>query len=150
MAAAAFWIFLAAVIVAAEWRKKHVEAMRHETMRLLIEKNKDLDEEQLKALLGGSHPIPSYFWAMQAQHLKSKRGDAYKGLRASGSIIMLIALGLLIAAVWVGSIRGINDEAVLGIGIAVPIVALVGAGLFFASRYAAKPPSGENRDPQDL
>ncbi len=116
--------------------------MRHETMRLLIEKNQNLDEEQLKELLSPC-PNPTPFWVMQSLH---KPGDAYKGLRAFGSIIMFIALGLCIAAVWVGSLRGTHDPTVVGIGIAVPIVALVGAGLFFASRFAAKPLSDEDKD----
>lgn len=146
MAVAAFWIFLAAIIVAAEWRRKNIEAARYETIRLLIEKNQGLDEEQIKELLN-PHPTPSPILISQFQQkYGQKPGDAYKGLRAFGSIIMFIALGLFIAAVWVGSVLRINEETVIGLGIAIPIVALVGAGLFFASRFATKPPSDEDRD----
>ena len=146
MEVAAFWIFLAAIIVAAEWKRKNIETARHETMRLLIEKNQNLDDEQIKELLS-SHSTPSPFQVSQLLQKSGQRpGAAYKGLRGVGSVIMFIALGLFIAAAWVGSVLGTHDETVVGLGIAVPIVALVGAGLFFASRFAAKPSSDENND----
>jgi predicted ferric reductase len=35
---AAFWAFVAVIVVASIWKKKHSETLRHETMRLLIER----------------------------------------------------------------------------------------------------------------
>jgi len=146
MEVAAFWIFLAAIIVAAEWRKKHIEAARYETMRLIIEKNQNLDAEQLKELLS-PYSTPSPFLVSQLLQKSGQwSGNAYKGLRMFGTIIMFVALGLAIAGIWMGSILGIHDRSVVDIGVAIPIVALVGAGLFFASRFVTKPPSDENRD----
>lgn len=83
MAVAGFWIFLAAVIVAAEWRRKNIELARLETMRLLIEKNQNWDEAKLKELLNPS-PNPSPFLAMKPQQ---KPGDVYRGLKGTGTVL---------------------------------------------------------------
>ena len=51
MAVTAFWIALAAVLIAGSWRKKAVEQMRHETVRLLIQQGRDLNEEEVRNLI---------------------------------------------------------------------------------------------------
>ena len=136
---AAFWIFLAAIIVAGIWRKKHSEAVRHETVRLLIEKNQKLEDAQLKELLNPTPP-PTPEWLIP----KHKPGEGYRVLRISGTILIFIALGLIIACVWRGMILGIGDRSVLELATGIPIIAMLGAGLFAASRFVAKPPS-DNR-----
>ena len=144
--AAAFWIFLAAVVIAVIWRNKHRESMRHETLRLLIEKNQKLDEAQLMELLRPtSPPSPEWIWGP-----KPKPGNAYRGMRAFGTILMFVALGLGIVGFWRGMMRGIHDESVLDIGSAVALVGMLGAGLFVACRFVTPPPSAENKGKQDL
>ncbi len=95
LGAAAFWIFLAAIIVAGIWRKKHSEAVRHETVRLLIEKNQKLEDAQLKELLNPTPP-PTPEWLIP----KHKPGEGYRVLRIFGTILIFIALGLTIACIW--------------------------------------------------
>jgi hypothetical protein len=130
----AFWLFVAAAVVAYQWRNKNSEAMRHETFRLLIEKNQRLDEAQLAALLNPKpHEAPEW--------LRSKPGNGYRTLRICGAITMFAALGLIIVGVWRGMLFGIYDPSVVGIATAIPLVALGGIGLFFASRFVAPPPS---------
>jgi hypothetical protein len=133
--AAAFWIFLAAIIVAGIWRKKHSESVRHETARFIIEKNQKLDEAQLKELLNPT-PLPPPEWLTH----KVKVGTGYRILRVSGTILMFMALGLFLVACWRGMILGIDEKSVLGIATGIPLVAMLGAGLFVASRYV-QPPS---------
>ena len=106
--AAAFWIFLAAIIVAGIWRKKHSEAVRHETVRLIIEKNQKIDEAQLKELLNPT-PEPPPEWLIH----KAKVGTGYRVLRISGTIVMFLALGLVLVACWRGMMLGIHDRSVL-------------------------------------
>ena len=70
MAAAAFWIALAIVLVANSWRSARVESLRHETLRRLIEKNGTLDAATLKDLLYPPHPPhpplpPGHPWAQR-------------------------------------------------------------------------------------
>jgi hypothetical protein len=133
--AAAFWIFLAAIIVACIWRKKHSEAVRHETARLIIEKNQKLDEAQLKELLNPTPPPPPE-WLVP----KYRIGVGYRVLRISGTILMFIALGLVLVAFWRGMMLGIHDKSVLEIATGIPLIAMLGASLFVASRYVPPPP----------
>ena len=139
--AAAFWIFLAAIIVAGIWRKKHSEAVRHETARLIIEKNQKIDEAQLKELLNPTPP-PAPEWLVP----KYRVGVGYRGLRISGTILMFIALGLVLMACWRGMMLGIHEKSVLGIATGIPLVAMLGVGLFVASRYVHQPPPDDNKD----
>jgi hypothetical protein len=137
--AAAFWLFLAAIIVGGMWRKKHSEAMRHETVRVLIEKNVKIDEAQLKELLNPT-PQPAPEWLVP----KHKPGTGFRVLRISGAIILCIALGLGMMAIWRGIMLGFYDRSVLEIGTAIPLVTMIGIGLFVASRFVPRPPSNEN------
>jgi len=154
-AGAAFWIFLAAVIVAGiitgNWRKKHIESVRHETMRLIIEKNTNLEAEQLAEMLNPSHPeLPKgHPWLSKPDPGADNR-IAYGMFRVFGTIMIFVAIGLSVAGIWRCIVLGVQDESVVGIVTAVPIVALVGAGLFFCSRYVKPPPVTENENKQDL
>jgi hypothetical protein len=138
--AAAFWIFLAAIIVAGIWRKKHSEAVRHETARLIIEKNQKLDEAQLKELLNPTPPPPPE-WLVP----KYRIGVGYRILRISGTILMFMALGLVLVACWRGMVLGIHDKSVIEIATGIPLIAMLGAGLFVASRYAPPPPPDDKK-----
>jgi hypothetical protein len=140
LGAAAFWIFLAAVVIVINWRNKHREAMKYEMARFLIERNQRLDEKQIMELLNPPPP-PTPEW------LVHKPGYAYRGLRAVGAVIMFVALGFALLAVWRGISFGMNDKSFLeGISIVVPLTAMLGAGLFFASRYCARPISESEKD----
>jgi hypothetical protein len=139
--AAAFWIFLAAIIIGGMWRKKHSEERRHETVRLLIDKNVKIDEAQLKELLNPTPPPPPE-WLFP----KYKQGIGYRVLRISGTIVLCIALGLGMMAIWRGIMLGFHDESVLDIGTAIPLVAMIGISLFVASRFVPRPTSDENKD----
>jgi len=141
LGAVAFWIFVAAVVVASMWKRKHIEAMKHETVRFLIEKNQKIDEVQLAKLLNPEPPD----WA-KYQSYRGKPGDGYRTVRIIGAIIMFIALGLLIAAFWRGMMLGIHDRSVLGLATGIPLIAMIGLGIFFASRFLPRPPSDNNRD----
>jgi cbb3-type cytochrome oxidase subunit 3 len=139
---AAFWIFLAAVVIAINWRNKHREAMKYEMVRFLIEKNQKLDEKQISQLLNPPPP-PTPEW------LVHKPGYAYRGLRATGIVFIFLALGLAFVAGWLGIMLGMNDKSFVGISTAVPLVGMVGAGLFFASRFCALPISENDKGNRD-
>jgi hypothetical protein len=143
--AAAFWLFLAAIIIGGMWRKKHSEAMRHETVRLLIEKGQKIDEAQIKEFLNPPHPpAPEWFPGPE-----KRIGNVSRGLRVFGTIILFVALGLAIMCLWRGLMLGFHDKSVVNTGTAIPMVAVVGAGLFFSSRYVPKPHSEINKEKQD-
>lgn len=137
LGAVAFWLFLAAVVVVINWRNKHREAMKYEMARFLIERNPKVDEKQIMELLNPPPP-PAPEW------LVHKPGYSYRGLRAIGATIMFIALGIALVAVWRGILLGMHDKSVLELSTAVPLLAALGAGLFFASRYCARPENEED------
>jgi hypothetical protein len=142
LGAAAFWIFLAAIVVVVNWRNKHREAMRHETLRFLIDKNQTLDEALLTELLNPKPPeTPEW--------LVHKPGYAYQGLRATGMVTIFAALGLGLIALWRGLMLGIQDGHVVEIGTGVALIFMLGAGLFVSSRFVTPPPSSEKKDKQD-
>ena len=138
MGAAAFWIFLAVVVIMINWKNKNRESLRHETIRFLVEKNQKLDDAQLSELLNPK-PAPPPEW------LVHKPGYSYRGLRAAGVIFMFLAIGLAIVTAWCAMLLGMNHKSVLGLGIAVPLIALTGIGLFFSARFVTPPPPDENR-----
>jgi len=143
MAAAAFWIALAAVLVANSWRSQRVESLRHETLRLLIQRDGKLDPAQLKDLLYPPHPPlpPGHPWA------KRRPGEGYRVLRVFGTILMSAAFGVGALVAGIGIAQGEQNTIAAGIGAAV-FVFLLGAGLFSASRFVA-PPESQSGTPQE-
>ena len=139
MEVAAFWIALGAVIVAAIWEKTRTEAMRHETLRTLIEKDGTLDVEQVKEVLNPPRPpLP-----MQ------KPGYGYRLLRVNGAVMMISAVGVGAFAAVIATIQNEPDALAIGIGFAI-LVVLVGLGLFVGSRFLARPPDAEDVLRQDV
>lgn len=143
MGAAAFWIFLAVLVVMVNWKTKHRESLRHETLRFLVERNQKLDDAQLSELLNPK-PCPPPEW------LVHKPGYAYKGLRATGVVFIFLAIGLAIVAAWCTLLLGMRHNSVLGLGIAVPLMAMTGIGLFISARFVTPPPSDEKKEKRDL
>ena len=173
--AAAFWIALAAVLVAGGWWKSRSEAQKHETIRRIVEKTGQVDEVKLKELF--EPPVPG--WVRErieiikeiakTQPLSdakirellqpppspwdgSKPGDGYRALRVSGAIIMFLGLGIAIAAgialLAVGPAgragAGVSEGVAVFLGIA-SVVVMLGAGLFYSSRFAAQPPQNDRK-----
>ena len=71
----AFWIAVAAVLIAGGWFKSRNDAEKHATLRTIIEKNGTVDDAQLRALFG---PVA----------VQSRPGDFYAFLRVIGTIVM--------------------------------------------------------------
>jgi hypothetical protein len=144
LGAVAFWIFLAAVVIAVIWRNKHRETIRHETLRFLIEKNQKIDAAQLAQLLNPTPP-PSPEWLWGPKH---RPGDAYKKLRILGTILMFAAVGLAVVGFWRGALLGMREQSVLEIASAVPLLAMLGLGLFVSSRFCPPPTADGDKDKQ--
>jgi hypothetical protein len=132
MGVVAFWIALAAVLIAGGWAKTRTEAQKHETLRKLIEKGGAVDEAQIRALFYPPVPAGTPWWIRPRA-----KGDGYRALRVVGTIGICLALGLLVffTPLW---LRGIEEDAIVGVAIGAIILAL-GAGLFIASRFLEKP-----------
>ena len=140
MGAAAFWIFLAVVVIMVSWKKNKKESLRHETIRFLVEKNQNLDNAQLSELLNPK-PVPPPEW------LVHKPGSGYKVLRVTGSIFISLAIGLAIATAWCAFWFPMDNKNILGLGVAVPLIAMTGIGLYFSARFVTpQPPDANRRD----
>lgn len=164
--AAAFWIALAAVLVAGGWWKSRSEAQKHETIRRIVEKTGQVDEVKLKELF--EPPVPGWVrerieiikeiaktQPMSDSKIRellqpppspwdgSKPGDGYRGLRVGGTIIVFLGLGIAVACGVLYLTLGLTPEdageaaAFLAIG---SVLVVLGAGMFYASRFAAQPP----------
>jgi hypothetical protein len=121
MEVVAFWVAVAAVLVAGGWVKSRSEAQKHATLRTIIEKTGTVDEEQLRVLLGssGAHPAAA--------------GDIHAFLRVIGTIAMCVAAGLILffSPLW---FRGTEPAAMIGVAIGA-VMGASGVGFFLASRF---------------
>jgi hypothetical protein len=131
MGAAAFWISLAAFLIAAMYFRSRNETAKHETLRQIVEKTGHVEEGQLKQLF--DPPPPNAFTRIPAP------GGGYRAMRIFGLLLVFIAAGLFIFFTILGSSGAVQwYRAEIGYG-AASIVVLLGAGLFFASRFLPPP-----------
>jgi len=132
MEVAAFWVSLAAVLVAGGWFKMRGAAMKHEAIMKLIERGVALDEPQIRLLLTSDKPSP---WVQPQQ----PPGSGRKALKVLGTLVLFAAAGLAVSfLLFVGAnVPGANDW-LMGVGVAAGF-ATFGAGLFVASRFADPP-----------
>jgi hypothetical protein len=117
LAALAFWLFAAAVIVAGIWDKARKRDAQHETLRRLIESGKPVDEALLAKLLGSRIALTDHV------------------LGIVGIVVLSLAPGVAILAWFVGQDE---REALLGLTGVAGLLACFGIGLLVASRYARR------------
>lgn len=134
MGAAAFWIALAAVIIAYHWHKKMKEQMRHETVRLLIEKGETIDQEQLRELLNPTPPTPpplppNHPWLRPAP-------SGSKMFRIFGAILMIGAPGVAAMVAGIGFAQALPQAVWAAAGVGVFLLT-IGFAFFFVSRFVA-------------
>jgi hypothetical protein len=133
MAVAAFWLALAAVLIANRWRARHIEAERHETIRLIIEKEPHVDLAKIKELL---YPTPAPC-VLPPNHPWMKKDDPearYRLMRMWGAILMIGAVGIGALIVGGGLAQGLSSAIPFGVGATV-FCFLAGVGLFHSARF---------------
>jgi hypothetical protein len=146
MGAGAFWIALAAVVIAGGWFRSRREQMKHETIRHIVEKSGQVDEQQLKELL----QPPATDWSNHPWARLPEPGGGYRALRILGALVVFAAAGLaaFVGIVFAFAQSDFAPRAGLSIGdleellLAFPIAigfAIFGCGLFYCSRYLPKP-----------
>jgi hypothetical protein len=140
MGAAAFWISLASFLIAAMYFRSRNEVTKHETLRQIVEKTGRVEESQFKSLFDA--PPPNAFTRIPAP------GGGSRALRVFGTLLLFVAAGLFIFFTILGSSGAVQwSRAEIGYG-AASLVALLGAGLFFASRFLPPPPAVNEGDRQ--
>ena len=141
MGAAAFWIALAAVLIAGGWFRTRREAQRHETLRRIVEKTGQVDEERLRELIGPKPPFDWAAWhAWRRADAAANAGVGYIVLRVFGTILMFVAVGVAVFS-WIYLATGAGlEQTGYRVLAASSVVGILGIGLFFASRFAEPPP----------
>jgi|KBSMisStaDraftv2_1062788.scaffolds.fasta_scaffold900109_1 hypothetical protein len=146
LGAAAFWISLAAVLIASGWFKSRSEAQKHETLRRMIEKTGTVDPAQMSELFRPSGPQSGWtnpeLWKMPL----SPPGENRKAAMIVGGIFISIAAGLAAVALILGSTGVMTpNDSTTGFAVAA-MIAMFGLGMFGVSRFADPPPP---KDPKD-
>jgi hypothetical protein len=138
LGAAAFWIFIGIAAWASQWARSRRNTEKHETMRRIIDKTGTVDEARLKELFNSE---PSDWMSnMMMMRRPDKPGDGYRGLMVGGTIVLSIAAGIALLFLIMGQAGVIPQKAMI-IGMAAACVpAMVGCGLFFATRFVERPP----------
>jgi hypothetical protein len=135
MGAAAFWISLAAFLIAGMYFRSRNEAAKHETLRHLVEKTGQVNESQLKSLF---EPPPNAFTRLPVP------GGGYRAMRIVGLLLIFIAAGSGILFAVIG-LTGTQPWSRAAIGCASSIMpAFLGAALFLGSRFLRRPPPDNN------
>jgi uncharacterized protein YneF (UPF0154 family) len=141
MGAAAFWIALAAILIAGGYFRSRREQMKHETIRRVIEKTGEVDTEQLKELVAPS--VQHHFYGPPPQPWAPAPGSGFRITRVFATLAVAVGVGLGLCFVVLDQIGFEDQEAMMiGIGWAI-VVTVIGAGLFLASRYFERPPSDD-------
>lgn len=123
---AAFWAFIAAVVLAGVWDSIRKRDAQHETLRRMVENGNEIDPELMDKLLG-----------------VNKRLD--RDLRLSGLIMFSIAPGLA-AFAWLLSL--LAAEALYPVLGASVLCVFIGIGLMIAANYVARTNNDETPVPQ--
>ena len=116
---ATFWGFIAACVFISAWKRKKLETLRHETARLLIEKNLAIDPAVLAKLIN--------------PRLNSQ---GPKMMKLFGSIVIAVGVGMWLMCLWF--VFAVGEGEVLGLGGPATLVMAIGAGIIFASRFAPR------------
>ena len=146
LGAAAFWIALAAVLIAGSWFKSRREALKHDTLLRLVEKTGRIDEEQLKILFPPpvAHPLPPHHpWLRPPAPPGSQRA----GMRIVGTVALSVGIGLALffAIVFRLGTVDMRENAIWGLGWAA-LFACIGVGLLAAGQFFPAANPGERGD----
>jgi hypothetical protein len=142
LGAAAFWIALAAVLIANGINGVRREKLRQETLLKLVEKTGQIDEQTVKTLF--PPPPPQVFGPPPRQV------DGRRGTKIFGTIVLSIAAGIatLVTILWQYGPPQIQEDPlipVLPYAIAA-LIACFGIGLFVAARFVRPPADERDRE----
>jgi len=121
-----FWGFIAACVFIGAWKRKKLETLRHETARLVIEKNSSIDPAVLAQLLN-----------------PRDHNHSPKMMKVLGTIVIALGVGMWLMCLWF--VFAVGEGEVLGLGGPATLVMAIGAGIFFASRFAPRHPDEETK-----
>ncbi|MEL7296108.1 MAG: hypothetical protein AAGJ86_00530 [Pseudomonadota bacterium] len=118
-----FWMFIAACVIAGIWSEVKGKETKQETLRRIVESGRDIDPDMVEQLIG-----------------KSDRKDSERELRVGSYIMGGVSGGVLIFSAFLGIISEEARWVLMGVS---ALVACIGGGLYFASRYVGREKTGE-------
>ena len=133
MAVAAFWIAVAAFIVVGALNARRGYELKHQTIRLMLEKGEKIDDSLFRELI-----------APPRWHTPRPRtaGGAYTAMRVTGTLALFVAPGIALLIILTGRTQGNQQQQVAGLAIGI-LIALIGIGLHVACRFVPRPPGRE-------
>lgn len=131
MAVAAFWLAVTAFIVVGALNARRGYELKMETIRLMMEKGQKIDDALLRDLL-----TPAKWYTPPNRPV----GGGYRAMRIFGTLALFIAPGLALILGVPAAYAGHREWQAAGIS-AGALLALIGIGLFVASRFLPRPPS---------
>jgi hypothetical protein len=143
LGAAAFWIALAAVLIAGGWHKVRREQIKQETLLRLIEKTGRLDEELVKAIFPPPPPTP---WP-PSWHRPPDPTEGRRQMQGFGVVMTAVGVGLAVLATVLKLFGDApkQEAAIVWFGIA-SVVVMFGLGMFVASKFATGPAPRDEHD----
>ncbi len=125
MAWLGFWLAVATFIFVGAWNARKAYEVKHQTLRILLEKGEKIDALLLQQLMK-----PESKSIMR----QSYPGEGYMMLRVMGTLS-------LFSAPAIGGVIFLNHlDKTNAIGLAF-VLLMIGAGLHFSSRYVTQPPA---------
>jgi hypothetical protein len=145
LGAAAFWIALAAVLIANGITGVRRERLRQETLLKLVEKTGRLDEQTVKTLFPPAPPDAPHVLGPPRRH-----PDGRRGLKIFGTIVLSIAAGIavFVTILWRYGPPQVQQDPLIPV-IPYAVVALIacfGIGLFVAARFVRPPADERDRE----
>jgi len=144
LGAAAFWIALAAVLIAGSYFKWRREVLKQQTLLRLVERTGQLDEQQVKLLFPEPPPPPHNVFGPPP-----RQPDGRRGLKIFATIVLSIAVGLAIfvTIIFEYGPPEMQDPSAVVVGYAVTaLIACFGLGLFVAARFVRPPADERDRE----
>ena len=128
MAVVTFWIAITAMSIFGMYLARRTQELKHETLRMLVDKGEKIDESLLRELLGPP-----------GQGARQNRQQTYAGLRIAAVILFCIAPGVVVLFLTIGAAAGKPGLQLVGLGVGA-LVALVGLGLRLGSNIVRSLP----------
>lgn len=125
-----FWIVIGLVLITLIWTGSREKIERQKTLQRILERDGDIDEELLGALLG-----------------KSEQGAAYRAWRIVGTLFMVASLPVGITSATLVFLEDGPGRGVVVSGVFFFLLSFfAGLGAFLSSRFCDKP--NQNNDKQ--
>jgi hypothetical protein len=122
--AVAIFTLMAIYVIVRAWKRKKIETIRHETARLLIEKNQAIDSAILTQLF--NPPPPAI-----------KPGSTYRIMKIIGTIVTAAGIGLWVMCIWFSYFTA--NKHLMAFGGPAALLSIIGVGIIIAAGFMPHP-----------